>query len=394
MLAERILNIQPSATVELNSTVLALKSQGIPIISFNIGEPDFNTPANVIEAAHNAMLAGKTKYIPVPGIMDLRKAICEKLEKDNHVSYAPEEIVVSTGAKQALVNAIMGVVNPGDEVILPKPCWVSYVELIKLAGGIPVLVDVLPNYQLDLDAIKNAVTDKSKLILINTPNNPTGALYTEESLRALGDIAVERDLYILSDEVYEKLVYDGKQHISPASLSPEIKERTIIVNGFSKAYAMTGWRIGYAACPKALAKGMSSLQGHMTSGGVAFVQWAAIEALKGPQDSVENMRQEFDRRRKYLLDRLQTIPGIHCEAVNGAFYLLPNISSYFGKRNGDTVINNSVDFCNYLLKEAHIAMVPGSAFFAPDTVRVAYSNSMENIQKGMDAMEAALAKLV
>lgn len=394
MVSERIKNIMPSATVELNNTVIALKSQGVPIISFNIGEPDFNTPPNVIDACHTAMLAGKTKYAPVPGIMDLRKAICEKLAKDNSVHYEPTDIVVSTGAKQALMNSIMALVNPGDEVILPIPCWVSYVELIKLAGGVPVLVNTKPDFQLDLDAIKAATTDKTAAIIINTPNNPTGVLYPEEDLRVLGELAVEKNFFVISDEVYEKLVYDDKKHISIASLSPQIKDHTVIINGFSKAYAMTGWRLGYSASPKAVAKGITSLQGHMTSASTAFVQWAGVEALQGQQKSVEDMRQEFGRRRIYLLERLSKILGIKCDPAYGAFYLMPDVSYYYGKRYGDKVIEDSGDFCGYLLNEAHVATVPGKAFYAPNTIRMAYSNSMENIQKGLDAMEAALAKLV
>lgn len=393
MVTERIKRMTPSATIELEGTVAELEAAGVHVIGLNAGEPDFNTPENIVKACEKAIEDGKTKYISVTGIMPLREAICKKLNKDNNVEYKPKEIVVSTGAKQALYNAVLAICSPGDEVIIPAPCWVSYVEMVKLADAVPVIVDTDESFQLDIVAIEKAITPKTKAIIINTPNNPTGAVYTEKGLYALGQLAVKNNFYVISDEVYEKLIYDGRKHVCIASLSEDIKAHSIIINGFSKAYAMTGWRIGYSAAPMDVAKGIASLQGHTTSNSTTFVQWAALEALEGPSDTIEFMRQKFDERRVYLLERLTNMPGIKCSKADGAFYLLPDVSSYFGKSNGDKVIKDSFDFCNYMLEEAHLAIVPGAAFEAPKTVRIAYSNSLENIKEGMDNMEKALAKL-
>ncbi len=393
MITERIKRMTPSATIELEGTVAELEAAGVHVIGLNAGEPDFNTPENIVKACAKAIENGKTKYISVTGIKPLREAICRKLKKDNNVDYSPKEIVVSTGAKQALYNAVLTICSPGDEVIIPTPCWVSYVEMVKLAEAVPVFVNTYGNFQLDIAAIEKAITPKTKAIIINTPNNPTGAVYTEKDLYALGQLAVKYNFYVISDEVYEKLVYDGRKHICIASFSTEIKAHSIIVNGFSKAYAMTGWRIGYTASPSDIAKGIASLQGHTTSNSTTFVQWAALEALEGPSDTIEFMRQKFDERRIYLLERLQNMKGIKCSKADGAFYLLPDVSSYFGKSFGDKIIKDSFDFCNYMLEEAHLAIVPGAAFEAPKTVRIAYSNSLENIKKGMGNMEKALAKL-
>lgn len=393
MIVDRISRITPSATIELEGTVSELEAAGVHIVGLNAGEPDFNTPENILNACTEAMRAGKTKYISVTGLIELRKAICEKLQKDNGVSYQPNQIVVSTGAKQVLYNAVLTICAPGDEIIIPTPCWVSYVEMVKLADGVPVLVDTAKDFQLDVDAIEKAITPKTRAIMINTPNNPTGAVYTEASLRRLGELAVKHNFLIISDEVYEKLVYNSCKHVCVASFSEEVKRQCVIVNGFSKAYAMTGWRIGYSASSPEIARGIASLQGHTTSNSTTFVQWAALEALTGQQDTIEYMRTQFDERRKYLLQRLNDMPGITCPSADGAFYLMPDVSSYYGKRAGNRVVKDSVDFCSYMLEEAHLAIVPGAAFEAPSTVRIAYSNSLDNIKEGMDHMEQALAKL-
>lgn len=383
----------PSATIELEGLVAELIVAGKNVIGLNVGEPDFDTPENIVNACNKAVKSGQTKYITVAGITPLRAAICEKLKKDNNVNYSLNEIVVSTGAKQALYNTLLTICNPGDEVIIPKPCWVSYVEMVKLAEGVPVFVETDENFQLNIDAIKRSLTSKTKAIIINTPNNPTGAVYKLEILNELGHLAIDNNFYVISDEVYEKLVYEDSIHICMASLSKDIKEHTIIINGFSKAYSMTGWRIGYSAAPIDISRGIASLQGHTTSNSTTFVQWAALEALEGPQDKIEIMRLEFDKRRIYLFERLQNIPGITCDKPDGAFYIMPDISNYLGKRNGTRYINNSFDFCSYMLEEAFIAMVPGAAFESPHTVRISYSNSLENIRLGIDRMENALSKL-
>ena len=395
MSIERIARMTPSVTIVMEGIVADLKAQGVDVIGLNAGEPDFDTPAHIVQACTRAMEEGKTRYINVTGIPQLRQAICQKLQKDNGAVYTPAQICVSTGAKQALNNAILTTVQPGDEVIIPKPCWVSYVEIVKLADGVPVLVDTDPaTFQLDLEAISRAITPRTRAILRNTPNNPTGAVYTRESLEALGRLAVEHDFYIISDEVYEKLIYGSGEHVSPASLGEEVQAHTIVVNGFSKAYAMTGWRIGYTAAPPEIAKDIAALQGHTTSNSTTFVQWAALAALEGPQDELERMRREFDRRRLYMVERLRKMPGITCPDADGAFYLMPDVSSYYGKTTpGGQVIADSAAFCNYILEEAHVAFVPGAAFEIPSAVRIAYSNSLEKIREGMDRMEAALAKL-
>jgi aspartate aminotransferase len=331
MLSKRITNMAPSATVALTAKVGELKRQGIDIISFNVGEPDFNTPENINEEAIKAINEGFTKYTAAAGIPELREAICKKLREDNYVDYRPSQISVGTGAKQSLANAILTVCDDGDEVLVPTPCWVSYTELIKLAQGVPVLVetDESNGFQLNVEKIKAAITNRTRAIIINTPNNPTGALYTREALTELGNLAVQNDFYIISDEVYEKLVYDGEQHICIASISPEIKEKTIVINGFSKAYAMTGWRIGYAAGPEDVIKGINALQSHMTSNTNSITQKASVEALNGPQGVIDYMRGKFDERRLYLFDRLKNIENIECAAPKGAFYILPNVSKLF-----------------------------------------------------------------
>lgn len=393
MIVERISRMTPSATIELEGTVAELESAGVHVIGLNAGEPDFNTPENIRKACCKAIREGKTKYVPVTGIVPLRQEICKKLRDDNGVSYRPNEIVVSTGAKQALYNAVMTVCAPGDEVIIPIPAWVSYVEMVKLADAKPVPVDTRADFQLDIAAIEKAITPKTKAVMINTPNNPTGAVYSGESLRALGELAVKHGFYVVSDEVYEKLIYGQSKHVCVASLSEEIKARCIVINGFSKAYAMTGWRIGYSAAPADVSRGIASLQGHTTSNSTTFVQWAALEALQGPQDAIASMRERFDERRVYLLGRLNNMPSIRCQNADGAFYLLPDVSAYFGKRHAKGVVKDAADFCAYLLDEAHLAVVPGSAFYSPSTIRVAYSNALENIAEGMDRMERALRLL-
>ncbi len=394
MLSDRIRQMAPSQTLELNSKIAKLRAQGKSIIALNSGEPDFNTPAPIIEAATRAMQEGKTKYTQTPGIPELRQAIARKLSLENKIDYATDEIIVSTGAKYALTNTFQVLCNPGDEVIIPTPCWVSYVEMVKLTGAIPVLVPVLADNQLDLAALEAAVTPKTRVILINSPNNPTGAVYPQESLEKVADLALKHDFYLVTDEVYEKLIYGSTPHISLASFSPEVKARTITINAFSKAYAMTGWRLGYAAGPADIIKGISAIQGHTTSNATSFVQWAAITALESCGDYVETMRQAFEERRDYLYGRIQALPGLRCPFPDGAFYLFPDVSALFGKKAGDRTIQDAADLADYLLDEAGVALVPGGAFEAPEAIRFTYSNSMENLVEAMDRIEAALNKLL
>ncbi len=393
MLARRIQNMTPSATSELLGKVAEMRAAGEDIVAFSAGEPDLRTPQAVIDACKKALDCGKTKYTAIGGILELKKEICRKLAKDNHTEYTPDQICVSTGAKQALFNAVMALCDRGDEIIIPTPCWVSYVEMVKLAEGTPVLVSTKADYSLDIDAIADTVTEKTKTIIINTPNNPTGACYDEESLKKLAELAAKHNFYVISDEVYEKLVYDGNKHISIAAFSKEIYDRTVIINGLSKSHSMTGWRLGYSAAPKEISKGITSLQGHMTSNSTAFVQWAAAEALRSCDDAVEAMRQEFAKRRDYFYEKLCALPGITCVKPGGAFYLMPDVSFYFGKKADGRTIENSSDFCDYILQEAKVAIVPGSAFGMPKTVRIAYTESMERIQEGLERLEKALGRL-
>ncbi|EOD00165.1 pyridoxal phosphate-dependent aminotransferase [Caldisalinibacter kiritimatiensis] len=395
MLSERIRNMKPSMTVQLTDKLAELKRRGIDVISLNIGEPDFDTPKNIKEAAKKALDGGFTKYTMVSGIYELREGICEKLKKENNIDYTSDEVVVTFGAKQALTNSLLTLCDKGDEVILLTPCWVSYVEMVKLAEAKPVLIETneKKGFLPDIKKIEKAITEKTKAILINTPNNPTGAVYPKKLLEKLAQLAVKYNFYIISDEIYEKLVYDNAEHISIASLAPEVKERTITINGFSKAFAMTGWRLGYALGPKEVIEGMAALQGHMTSGTNSIAQRGAVEALLNSDAHIEYMVNKYNERRKYLLDRLNNIELIECSDVKGAFYLFPDVSKLFGKRYKDEVIRNSIDVADLLLEEAYIAVVPGIAFEAPNNIRIAYSNSLDNIKEAMDRMEKVLLKI-
>lgn len=392
MLSDRTSRMNPSMTVDLTDKLERLKSEGLDIVKLNIGEPDFDTPQNIINAAKGALDNGHTRYTQVSGILELREAICKKLLKDNNLKYTPDEIIVTTGAKQALINSLLALCNKGDEVILVTPCWVSYIEMIKLSEATPILVELddEEGFRLNLSRIKRSISKRTKAILINTPNNPTGAVYGKEELTELGKLAVKHDFYIICDEIYEKLIYDGAKHVSIASLSEGIKERTITINGFSKTYAMTGWRLGYAAGTKKVIRAMNNLQGHMTSGPNSIAQMAAIEALLGSQEQTKIMVEKYHERRRYLLDRLSKIQGIKCNNTRGAFYLMPNISRLYEKTLKGRNIENSIDFADFLLEEAQVAVVPGIAFHAPDTIRIAYCNSLENIKKGIERIEEVL----
>lgn len=393
-LAERMKKFSGSPTSALIAKVAELKRQGKDIISLNVGEPDFGTPDYIKVAGMKAIADNFTKYTPGNGILELRQAIVKKLKEDNGLDYTVNEVTTAVGAKQAIASAMMVIAGPGDEVLLPIPCWVSYTEMIRLAGATPVFVPVLQdNYELDLDAIRAAITPRTKAIVICTPNNPTGAVYSEESLRELADLAVKHDFFIVADEIYEKMVYDGAKHLSVASISREVWERTITVNGFSKAYAMTGWRIGYAAARADVIKGIMAVQSQTTSATSAISQKAALAALQGSQHDMQVMVEEFKRRKDYVVQRLNAMEGIVCPDVKGAFYVYPDVQPYLGKRFGDKVIENAVDLCQYLLDEALISTVPGEAYNVPGKIRISYSNSMENLEKALDRLEHALVQL-
>ena len=372
-----------------------MKQKGIDVVGFGAGEPDFDTPEHIRKAAKDALDLGKTRYTPAAGMPELRQAICDKLKRDNGLDYVPQQIVVSNGAKHSLFNSFQALLEEGDEVIVPGPYWVSYPEIVRMAGGVPVIVEGREenNFKPTIDDFRAAVTDKTRAVVINSPNNPNGFVFTREELQAIGDLAIEKDLSIVSDEIYEFLVYDGAEHISVASLSPEIKERTIVINGMSKAYAMTGWRIGYTASPLNAAKAMTNFQSHSTSCPNSIAQYAALTALSGPDDQLKSMVAEFDRRRRRIVELINEIPGLSCKPPKGAFYVMMNIGGVFGKRYNGAPIVDSMSFTQLLLDNSHVAVVPGAGFGADAYVRLSYATSMENIEKGLARIKEFVGKL-
>ncbi|AEG60567.1 pyridoxal phosphate-dependent aminotransferase [Desulforamulus ruminis] len=394
-LAERAMGISPSPTLSIDAKAKQLKASGVKVISFGVGEPDFDTPEHIKEAAIAAIKAGDTRYTPVGGTLKLKEAIIDKLRRENGLEYQPNQIVVSTGAKQSLYNAFQVLCQPGDQVILPAPYWVTHLEQIKLAGAEPVIVQTRQEngFKLTAEELQAAITPKTRVFLLNSPSNPTGGVYQKDELAALGRVLLENNIAVISDEIYEKLMYDGLEHVSIASISPELKENTVVINGVSKAYAMTGWRIGYAAAPAPVAKAMTDLQSHATSNPTSISQAASVAALNGPQEPVQAMVLEFLKRRDYMLERLNAIPGVVCPRPNGAFYLYPNVSSYFGKTHRGQAVNNATDMANLLLEIAEVAVVPGIAFGGDDFIRLSYATSLENIKEGLDRIEKFLAEL-
>ena len=394
-LSKKANSISPSITLEITGKANELKAQGVNVMSFAAGEPDFNTPRNIIEAAIKAMDDGYTKYTKTSGIVELRKAICKKLHQENNLNYSEEQIVVSTGAKQCLANTFLAILNKGDEVILQNPCWVSYTELIKLADGVPVIVNCDENdgYKLSEKNIEKAVTSKTKAILLNSPHNTTGIVYNKNELEEIAQIAKKYNLIIISDEIYEKLIYDGEEHVSIASLSEDAYERTIVINGLSKTYAMTGWRVGYTASSTKLAKVMSSVQSHMTSNVCSISQYAALEALTGPQDSINMMKNAFEERRNFMMKKLEGIDEVSFIKPQGAFYIMVDITYFIGKSINGIKINNSIEFAKILLEEEKVAVIPGAAFGLENFIRLSYATSMEVIEEGLDRIKSFLGKL-
>ncbi|BAF59979.1 aspartate/tyrosine/aromatic aminotransferase [Pelotomaculum thermopropionicum SI] len=365
------------------------------MVSFGAGEPDFDTPGHIKEAAIAAIRAGKTKYTPVAGIQVLKEAICRKFEVDQGLKYKLEQIVVSAGAKHSLYNTMQVLVQAGDEVILPAPFWVSYLEQIKLAGARARIVETREEngFKLTPAELAEAINPRTRLLILNSPANPTGAVYTQEELEALGELILKHDLMVISDEIYEKIIYDGLRHVSIASLSPELKERTVVINGVSKAYAMTGWRIGYAAASYPVAKAIADLQSHTTSNPTSIAQEASVAALNGDQKQVELMVAEFARRREYMLKRLLDIPGVSCVRPGGAFYLFPNVKSYFGRAYKGRVINNASDLASIILEEVQVAVVPGIAFGNDNYFRLSYACSVDKIKEGLDRIAGLMAQI-
>ncbi|EPY2301034.1 aspartate aminotransferase [Clostridium sporogenes] len=394
-LSNKSVNIEPSLTLEITAKAKKMKAEGIDVIGFGAGEPDFNTPENIQKAAMEAIKKGYTKYTAASGILELKQAIVDKFKKDNGLNYETSEIIVSNGAKQCLSNLFQAILNEEDEVLIAKPYWVSYPELIKLYGGVPVLVDTKEenHFKYEIKELENKVTGKTKAIIINSPNNPTGTVYSKEDLESLSIFAKKHDLLIIADEIYEMLMYGEEKHISIGSLSEDAFRRTVVINGMSKSYSMTGWRIGYAAGPLDIIKVMSNIQSHTTSNPNSIAQYASLEALRGDKTQVENMIVEFKKRRDYMVNKVNSIENLSSINPKGAFYVMVNISKAIGKTIKGNTIKDSMSFSKILLEEEKVAVVPGIAFGDNNFIRLSYATSMENIEKGLDRIEKFMKKL-
>ena len=388
-LSDRLNRLSPSETLAMSQKSNELKAQGIDVINLSVGEPDFNTPDYIIQSAKKALDIGFTKYTPASGTAELKKAVCDKFLKDNGLKYDPDQIVISAGAKSSLYHAICAVVDEDDDVILPSPFWLTYPELVKLAGGKVIYVKTAKEngYKITADQLKKAITPKTKCLILNTPNNPTGAVYSYEELSAIAKVAEESGIYVISDEIYEKLIYGGEKHYSIASFGEYMKEHTVIINGVSKSYSMTGWRIGYLAAPKDIAKAVSSMQSHTTSNACSIAQYASVAALSDPEGEkfINEMQKVFDERRKYMYDRLKKVQGIVCPEPKGAFYIFPDVSALYGKTFEGLKITGSLSFADCALKKG-VAVVPGIAFGDDNCIRLSYAISIEDIKEGLDRL--------
>lgn len=389
-ISKRVANIAPSLTLEITAKAKKLKSEGVSVIGFGAGEPDFNTPDYIVEAAKKALDIGFTKYTPASGMAELKAAVCEKFEQDNGLKYLPEQIVISSGAKSSLFHAISALVDDGDEVVLPAPYWLTYPELIGLAGGVTVAVnaDASTEYKMTAEMLESAITDKTKLVIINSPNNPTGAVYSESELKDLAKVIERHGLYVISDEIYEKLIYDGEKHYSIAAVNDYMKEHTVVVNGMSKSFSMTGWRIGYLAAPIKIAKAISNMQSHTTSNACSIAQYASVAALTDSRgkDFIANMQKVFDERRKLMVSTLKNIDGIKVIEPKGAFYVFIDVSAFYGKTFDGEVINGSMSFAKSALKRG-VALIPGVAFGRDDCIRLSYAISEKDIIEGLSRIE-------
>lgn len=390
ILSQKAKRISPSLTLAITAKAKKMKADGIDVIGFGAGEPDFNTPLNIQDAAIDAIQNGQTRYTAASGIVELKKAIVDKFKRDNNLNYKTSQIVVSTGAKQCLANAFQAILNPGDEVLIGAPYWVSYPELVQLSDGVPVFVDTEEknSFKLTVTALEKALTKNTKAIILNSPNNPTGTTYTKNELKEIADFAKKNDIIIISDEIYEKLLYGEEGHVSIASLSEDAYNRTIVINGVSKAYAMTGWRIGYAAASEEIISLMSNIQSHTTSNPCSISQYAALEALLGDQGEVEKMKVEFKKRRDYMVDRINSIKNLSCVKPEGAFYVMINISNILNKEYEGAVIKDSLQFSDLLLEKEKVAVVPGIAFGVDNYVRLSYATSIKNIEEGLNRIES------
>ena len=387
------LAIEPSATMAIDTMFKQMKADGLDVIGFGAGEPDFPTPDYIKEVGIQAIQNNDTKYTPSVGTVALRKAICQRLKEDCGVEYAPAEVSVSNGAKPCVYVALRALVNPGDEVILPAPYWVSYIELIRMVGGVPVVVEATEaeHFKITPEKLAAAITPKTKCMILNNPSNPTGMMYSRKELEEIAKVCVEKDIYVISDEIYYRLAYDNEEFVSFAALGEDVKARTLLVNGVSKSYAMTGWRIGYVAAPAAISKVIGNYLGHCTGSPSSISQAAAAEALSASQETVEKMREAFEERRNYMVERMNQIEGVSCIKPEGAFYVMMNISKIFGKELFGHVIKDADDFGNMFLKYGKVAVVPGTSFGAPEFIRWSYATSMENIKAGLDRLECFLS---
>lgn len=394
-LSRKAAAVKPSSTLAITARAKELRAEGKDVVGFGAGEPDFDTPDNICDAAIQAIHDGFTKYTPASGILELKKAVCNKFREFNKLEYTPDQIVISNGGKHSLTNIFTVLLNPGDEVIIPAPYWLSYPEIVKLAGGVPVIVTTKKeeDYKLTAAALEDAITEKTKAVVINTPNNPTGVIYSEEELRAIADIVVKNDIYAVADEMYEYLVYDGEKHVSIASFGPEIYDRTITCSGLAKGYSMTGWRIGYTGSSAKIAKMMGSVQSHQTSNPNSIAQKAAVEALTGPQDAIPVMREEFDMRRKYIYKRVNEMPYLNAVKPKGAFYLFVDASEVIGKVHKGVTIESVPQMADILINEYNTAVVPCGDFGFEKHIRLSYAISIELILKGLDRIENFLKKL-
>ncbi len=390
MLADRVRRVKPSPTLAMDAKAKEMKARGEDVVNFGVGEPDFDTPENIKEAAVKALRDGFTKYTPVGGILPLKDAIIEKFRADNGLEYSREEIIVSCGAKHSLYNIAQALFGPGDEVIIPSPYWVSYPAQVLLNDATPVFVKTFEDdsFMLRPEALEGAITDKTKALILNSPSNPTGLTYERKAIEAIAEVALRHGIYVISDEIYEKLLYDDAEHVSIASLGKEMKDKTVVVNGLSKSHAMTGWRIGYVGGPADVVKAMTKVQSQSTSNPTSIAQAAAVEALTGPQDFLQTMLTEFDKRRKYLVGELNSMPSLSCVMPNGAFYAFPNTSGVYGGK-----VRSSSELALYLLDEAKVALVPGDAFGDDDFIRISYATSIEDIKKAVERINQALGKI-
>lgn len=388
--------VKPSSTLAITAKAKKLKAEGLDIVGFGAGEPDFNTPSHISQAAIEAIQTGFTKYTPATGILELKEAICEKLQRDNGVTYNANQVVVSNGAKHSLTNALAAILNPEDEVIIPAPYWLSYPQMVHMAGGKSVMIhtEADKDYKITVQQLEEALTDHTKAIIINSPSNPTGMVYSREELETIANFVVKNDLIVISDEIYEKLLYDNKKHVSIASINDEIKNRTIIINGVSKGYAMTGWRIGYAVAPLEIAKIMGNMQSHATSNPNAIAQKAALAAIGGPQDCVAEMVEHFEKRRNYMVERLENIDNISFVRPEGAFYVFIDISKLLGKEYKGQKVESAGDFATLLLDDKQVAAIPCADFGYPNHIRLSYAISIESIKKGIDRLEEFIGALV